>query len=95
MVSFHHVTAHLTNQKQAFSIATDNHSYHVGESCFRTVHLVSQKKPILSADNAGFKPKIGFTTGKPSFSQKLPFSLEILDPHCESCFTVVKQDSLL
>ena len=30
-----------TNQKQAFSMATDNHSCHVGESCLRTIDLVS------------------------------------------------------
>ena len=67
MVSIHHVTVHLTNQKQAFSITTDNHDYHVGESCFKTVHLVSLKKTIQSADNARFKLKTGFTTEKPSF----------------------------
>ena len=29
--------------------------------------LFHRRKPILSADNAGFKPKTGFTTEKTSF----------------------------
>ena len=45
----------------------------VVESCFTTIHPVSLKKPILSADNASVKPKTGFTTEKPSFSQTGPF----------------------
>ena len=70
MVSIHHVTAHLTHQKQASTwqqivIVTMNSV--VGESCFTIVHPVSQKKPILSADNVSFKPKVGFTTEKNIF----------------------------
>ena len=52
----------------------------------------TEKKPILSADNADFKPKTGYTTKKPSFSQKLPFLFDNLDSHHTSCFTMVKQD---
>ena len=77
MVFIHRVTAHLTNQKQAFSIATDNDSYQVGESWCTTVHPVSQQKPILSAVNAGFKPKTGFATENYHFHRNYHFHLRI------------------
>ena len=61
------------------------------ESCFTTIHHVSQKKTILSADNAGFKPKTRIFTEK-TFSQKLSLSLKNFDSCCTYSFTVVKQD---
>ena len=95
----------MTIQTQAFSTASDNVSYCVSESCCTTVHPVSLQKHILSADNAGFKPKTGFTTEKHHSHRNYHFHLriQILTIHpvsqlllfhsCETGCKVVKQDS--
>ena len=78
--------------REQFYIKLQFQTLSIDNNLGQDLDLISQKKTILSADNAGFKPKTGFGTEKPSFLQKLPFWVENLDSHCESCFTVVKQD---